>query len=832
MTQIRVILRSLARTPGFTVIAILSLALGIGANTAIFSLLDQVLLRMLPVKNPRELVFLYHPGPAQGHVWNDEDGGPSFSYPMFRELQKEQTSFTGIAAARLASASISYRNSAQNGEADTVSGNYFDVLGVHAAMGRVFTEDDDRLPGERAIAVLRYDYWVSRFGADASVLNQALMVNGFPFTIVGVAQKGFECEKPGSAPDVFVPITMRKEIMPGWDAFGDRKDYWATLFARLKPGVTREQADAAINVSYRAQLEHDIQLLSRPSATFLAQFRAKKMVLKPGEYGRGGLRDDSREPALLLMGMTALVLLISCANVANLQLARAAARSREIAVRLAIGASRSQLIRQLLLEACLLSIAGGALGLMAAWATMRGIVAGLPPESGYANLLSPNLNARALLFCLAVSILTGFLFGLFPALQSTRTDLAGTLKDQSGQSTASGSSNAFRKTLVTAQIAISLLLLISAGLFAQTLANLRHIDLGLRADHLMTFSVAPKLNRYTDQAAAQFYDQLSEKLNAIPGVKSATEGKVELLADDDYGANVTVPGYIPPDDKSDVSLGDDVGADYFRTLGIPLIAGREFTVADNAAAPKVAIVNEEFARHFFAGQNSLGHRFAVGGGTNAKPDIEIVGVVKNAKFSEIKEAPARMFFIPHRQNPQQSTLYFYLRTAVEPRQIAADVRRVVAALDPNLPVGGMKTLNDQIDQDLFAERILSTLTLTFAALATLLAALGLYGVLAYNIARRTREIGIRMALGADASSVRGLVIREVAAMVLVGTAAGFASALAAGRLVQNMLYGMQSWDAKICGAAAAVLWFIALAAAYIPARKATAVDPLMALRYE
>ena len=831
MMQIRVILRGLARTPGFTAIAISSLALGIGANTAIFSLLDQVVLRTLPVKNPRELVFLYHPGPAQGHVWNDEDGGPSFSYPMFRELQKEQTPFTGLAAARLAPASISFRNSAENGTADTVSGNYFDLLGVRPAIGRVFSEEDDRAPGERPIAVLRYGYWASRFGADASVLNQTLMVNGHPFTIVGVAQKGFECEKPGSAPDIFVPITMRKEIQPGWDGFGDRKDYWATLFARLKPGISGEQADAAINVAYRGQLELDIQLLSRPSATFLAQFRAKKIILKPGEYGRGSLHEDSREPALLVMGVTALVLLISCANVANLQLARAAARSREVAVRLAIGSSRMQLIHHLLAEACLVAIAGGLLGLIAAWATMRGIVAALPPGNGYANVLSPDLDARALLFCLAVSILTGFLFGLFPALQTTRTDLARALKDQSGQSTASGSSNAFRKILVTAQIAISFLLLISAGLFARTLINLRNVDLGLRADHVLTFSLAPKLNRYTDANAAQFYDQLMERLSAIPGVKSASAGMVEVLADDDYGQNITVPGYLPPDDVSAHSNRDEIGPDYFRTLGIPLIAGREFTIADNAGAPKVAIVNEEFVRHFFAGQNPLGRRFAVGGG-NVAPDIEIVGVVKDARSSGIKQAPVRTFFLPHRQDLRPGTLYFYLRSAVEPERIASAVRAAVASLDSNLPIRGMKTINDQIDQDLFAQRILSNLTTGFAVLATLLAALGLYGVLAYNIARRTREIGIRMALGADAAHVRALVVREVAVMLLIGTVAGLGSAVATGRLVENMLYGMRAWDPEIYAASAVLLWFIALAAAYLPATKATSVDPLVALRYE
>jgi putative ABC transport system permease protein len=831
--QLRVILRGLARTPGFTSIAILSLALGIGANTAIFSLLDQLLLRMLPVKNPQELVFVFSPGPHQGHYSTDESGtlGPSFSYPMFRELQREQTPFTGLAAGRMAAASLAFENSASTGRAETVSGNYFDVIGVRPAMGRLLTEDDDRLPGERAVVVLSYAYWVSRFGADPSILNQKLMVNGYPMTIVGIAQKGFSGERPGTVPDVFVPITMRKEIIPGWDGFGNRKDYWVTLFARLKPGVTLEQAEVAINAAYRGELQQDIQLLSRPSSTMLAQFRAKKIILKPGEYGRGGLRDEIREPALLLMGMTAMVLLISCANVANLQLARAAARTREIAVRLAMGAQRHQLVRQLLLEACLLSIAGGALGLFAAAATMHGIVAALPPQSDYVHLLSSNLNGDALLFCLGISILTGFLFGLFPALQSTRPNVNSTLKDQSGQNTASGSANAFRRTLVTAQVAISLLLLISAGLFARTLINLRNIDLGLRVDHLLMFSVNPKLNRYTDQAAYSFYDHLTDRLVAIPGVSLVSSGMNPPVSGNDDGQNITVPGYVPPTDDSADADYDFVGSDYFRTMGIPLVAGREFTFADNATAPKVAVVNQEFVRHFFADRNPLGQRFARGGG-NRPPDIEIIGIVKDAKYSAMKEAPQRVFYLPHRQSLIDHSLYFYLRTRIEPEQIEPQIRRAVASLDPNLPIGEMKTMEDQIDEDLFAERILSTLTGAFAALATVLAALGLYGVLAYNIARRTREIGIRMALGADASSVRGLVIREVAWTVLSGTAAGLALAAGVGKLVQNMLFGLQAWDLTIYGGAALVLWLIALAAAYTPARRATAVDPLVALRYE
>jgi predicted permease len=838
MAKLMVILRGMARTPVFSIIAIVSLALGIGANTAMFSLLDQFLLRTLPVKNPQELVLLYHPGPAEGHVSSDEKGGPSFSYPMFREMQREMQNerapFSGLAGSTAMGVSLAFHNSALPGRARPVSGNYFELLGVKPALGRLIAEDDDRNDGAggHPVVVLSYNYWTSRFGADVSALNQTLIVNGFPMTIVGVAQKGFMGERLGSLPDIYVPISMKKALTPDWNAFQDRQDYWISLFGRLKPGVTLAQADAAINVIYRSQLEKDIQLLHRPSQAFLLQFRAKKIVLRPGQYGRGNLREERRQPLLLLLCMTAMVLLISCANVANLQLARASARSREIAVRLAIGASRLQLIRQLLLESCILAVAGGALGLGAAYWTLRAVIAALSASSGEQSFLTPSLDPRVLLFCLGLSLLTGLAFGLFPALQSTRPDLVGALKSQSGQTGSTGSANTFRKSLVTVQVAISLLLLISAGLFARTLANLSSIDLGLRVDHLLTFSISPKLNKYTDQSAAQLYDRLTERLAAIPGTKLVSAADTAAIAGDTSSENIKVPGYAPPtDDAADTNV-DAVGADYFRTMGMPLIAGREFTPADNLAAPKVAVVNEAFVRHFLPNQNPLGYHFGEGGGDKVKPNIEIVGVVKDAKYADMREAPPRALYLPYRQNKRQDSLNFYVRTAIEPQQIAAQIRREVAALDSNLPIRDLKTMQAQIEENLFAERLLSTLTESFAGLATVLAAIGLYGVLAYNVSRRTREIGIRMALGAEAGHVRGLVVREVAFMLAIGTAIGLASAAGAGTLIRSQLYGLEYWDPTIYVSAAAVLWLIALAAAYIPTRRATNVDPMIALRDE
>jgi predicted permease len=423
-------------------------------------------------------------------------------------------------------------------------------------------------------------------------------------------------------------------------------------------------------------------------------------------------------------------------------------------------------------------------------------------------------------------------FGLFPALQSTRPDLVPTLKSQSGQTGSTGSANTFRKSLVTAQVSISLLLLICAGLFARTLTNLSSIDLGLKVDHLLTFSLSPKLNKYTDQGAAQLYDQLSERLAAIPGVKLVSAADTPAIAHSTNGSNITVEGYTPPTDDAADSNVDEVGPSYFRTMGMPLIAGREFSEADNLAAPKVAVVNEAFVRHFLPNQNPLGHHFGRGGGNGVKLDIEIVGVVKDAKYSDMREAPPRAYYTPYRQDKQQGVLHFYVRTAITPEQIAAQIRREVATLDANLPIRDLKTMQNQIEENLFAERLLSSLTGSFAALATVLAAIGLYGVLAYNVARRTREIGIRMALGAETGHVRGLMIKEVAFMLAIGTAIGLAASVGAGRLVRSQLYGLEFWDPLIYLSSAAALWFIALAAAYIPTRRATNVDPMVALRYE
>jgi predicted permease len=827
---LRLTVRSLARTPLFTLTAVASLALGIGANTAIFSMMDRVLFRKLPVRSPEELVFLYDYGPRQGSISSDERGSP-FSYPAFRAMQAQQTSLTGLAGARGTAANLSYKGAAVSGSAHMVSGNYFQILGVGTAIGRVLGEEDDKTAGGHPIVVLAHAYWKSRFGADPSVLNETLVVNGHPMTIVGVAHSAFVSEKPGAAPDVFVPIAMKREMTPGWDALKDRKDYWVTLFGRMKPGTTIEQAATALNVTFRGQLEQDVAALGRPSADFLLKFRAKRIELKPGTYGRGGFREQGRRPLMLLGGMTLLVLLIACANVANLQLARAASRTREIAVRLAIGASRGQLLRQLLLESSLIAAVGGLLGLAVAHWTIRGMLAVTPPRSVGTGVLSADLDARMLLFALLAAAVTGVLSGLFPAIQASRAPLTGALREQSGQTTGSRAAGTFRKGLVTVQTAVALLLLISAGLFSKTLLNLSRIDLGIRTDHLVTLSVDPRLNGYSDTQVAQLYQRALERFAGIPGVTLASAARVGAITGSSSSGNITVEGYTPPNDDDADSHINAIAPGYFRTFGVPLVKGREFTDADHATAAKVAIVNESFVKHFLAGRDPIGARFARGAG-DVKLDITVVGVVKDAKYSDMKETPPRVYYTPYLQGSNQSAMHFYLRTGLAPERILESVRRAVAELDPNLPLRHMRTMDEQLDLNMGTERMLSMLTGSFAALATVLAALGLYGVLAFNVARRTREIGIRMALGANAGHVRRLVVRDVLLMIGIGGLVGVASAAAAGKAIESVLYQMKPWDPAVYAAAAGILGTIALLAAYIPARRATTVDPMVALRYE
>jgi predicted permease len=829
--ELRLTLRALARQPAYTVSAVLSLALGIGANTAIFSLLDQALLRPLPVRNPEELVFLYQPGPLEGSSSSDEQGGPSFSYPFFRGLQQEQAAFTGLAGARRLEANLASGGEAWPGMAHRVSGNYFDVLGVGAALGRLLGPEDDRTAGAHPVAVLSHRYWTARWAADPGMLNRTILVNGQPMTIVGVAAKGFDGERRGDSVDVFVPISMNRELVPDWNGFDDRRDHWVTLFGRLKPGLTPEAAAAILDVTYRAQLEDDLATRRTPRGEeYRRTYRAKRIVLRPGQWGRGGLRERAGPPLLLLMAMTMLVLLMACANVTSLQLARGTARAREVAVRLALGASRLRLMRHLLGESFVLAGVAAAVGLLIAYGIVRGLLAGLP--GGTSTILSAALDGRVLLFCLALASATTVVFGLYPSVQASRPDLVSSLKTLGGETSPASAAGLFRRSLVTLQVAVSLLLLVCAGLLARSFVGLIRVDLGIRPDRLLTFSIDPKLSRYTDTRALAFYDEVISRLGALPGGALVSASHVPAIAGSASSGNITVEGFTPPsEDASDTSF-NVVGPDYFRTMGIPLVAGREFTIRDDASAPKVAVVNETFVRQFLAGREPLGRRFGWGVGNRVKPDIEIVGVARDSKYSSMREAAPAVYYVPYRQATRQSGLQFYVRTTGDPQALAPAVRHTVAAVDPSVPVRDLKTMRRQIEDNVRADRLLSVFTACFAGLASLLAAIGLYGVLAYDVSRRTREIGIRMALGARAAQVRRLVFRQVAVVLAVGTAAGVAAAAGAGKLLQAVLFGTVPWDPLVYAAALTLVVVMALVASYVPARRASSVDPMVALRNE
>ncbi len=832
MSNLRLAFRSLFRTPFVTAVAIGSLALGIGANAAIFSLFDQMLLRPLPVKEPARLVDLAAPGPNPGSQSCGRPGDCTtvFSYPMFRDLETGQTVFDGIAAHRQFSANLAPKGQTPiNAEGLLVSGSYFQTLGLAPAAGRLILPSDDHTIGASFVAVLSYGYWATHLGADPRVVGQVLIVNGQQFTILGVTPRGFAGTVLGSLPQVFVPISMRGVVNPGFDDFQNRRSYWIYLFARLKPHVSIEQARAGVNRIYTPIINTvEAPLQDGMSEKTMALFKAKVVTLEDGRRGQSSMHTETRTPLILLFSLTGLVLLIACANIANLLLARGASRTMEMAVRLSLGAGRRRLLIQLLTESCLLALLGGAASLLVARWTLSGIAASLPEDM--TNSMSFALQMPVVLFTAALSIGTGLLFGMFPALHSTRSDLVTTIRANAGQLHGARSASRFRTSLVTAQIALSMALLTSAGLFIRSLMNVSRVDLGVRIDHLLTFAISPELNGYTPARSAVLFRRAAEELGAIPGVSGVATALVPLIAGDNWGSDVAVEGFQRGPDIDANSRFNEVGPGYFRTLGVPLLAGREFTTADGAGSARVAIVNETFAKKFHLGRNAVGKHMSNSGSKTL--DMEIVGLVKDSKYSEVKQEIPPVFVIPQAQDTTVGQMNFYVRTSLPPEQLVRTVTGVIARLDPTLPVENLKTMAVQVRENVFLDRLISTLSAAFAVLATLLATVGLYGVLAYTVAQRTREIGVRMALGADGGRVRGMVLRQVGWMTLSGTLLGIGAALALGRAARSLLYGLDSTDPLVILGATGILAVVAFSAGYLPARRASRVHPMQALRYE
>jgi predicted permease len=833
VANLKLACRRLLKTPFVSLVAIVSLALGIGANAAIFSLFNQMLLAPLPVKDPGRLVNLGAPGPKPGSQTCSQAGDCDvvFSYQMFRDLEKAPTAFAGIAGHRAFEANIAYHGQTSNSQGMMVSGSYFPVLGVQPALGRLLGPEDDTTIGGSFVTVLSYAYWVTKLGASPSVLNEPIIVNGQSMTIVGVAPRGFDGTTLGVKPALFTAITMRGQMVPGWKGFDNRRSYWVYLFARLSPGATIEQARTAINVPYHG-IVNDVEapLQKGMSEQTMARFKAKQVTVEDGQQGQSSLHANARAPLVLLLSITGIVLLIACANIANLLLARGAGRAAEMAVRLSLGASRWQLMQQLLIESLLLAALGGVGSLLVAHWTL-GLIATLLPAQAAATL-EFSLHRPTVLFAGGLSIGTGLLFGLFPALHSTRPDLMATIKGAAGQPSGSRTASRFRTSLVTAQVALSMMLLISAGLFVKSLANVSRVDLGLKIDNVVTFQISPELNGYEPARTRALFIRAEDELSAIPGVSAVSAAIVPLLAGNNWGSDVSVQGFVKGPDTDSNARYNEVGPGYFRALGVPLIAGREFTASDAVGAPKVAIVNTAFAKKFNLGRDAVGKHMSDGGPSPEKLDVEIVGLVQDAKYSDVKRAIPPVFFRPYRQDERIGSIAFYARTSSDPPQLLRAIPGVVARLDPNLPVEDLKTLPQQVEENVFLDRMITTLAGAFALLATVLAAIGLYGVLAYTVAQRTREIGLRMALGADGRRVRGMVLAQVGRMTVIGGVVGVVVALGLGHYARSLLFELQEYDPIVVIAATIALALVALGAGYIPALRASRVDPMLALRYE
>jgi putative ABC transport system permease protein len=831
--DVRYALRLLRKAPGFTVVAVLTLALGIGANTAIYTLLDKAVLRTLPVQEPNRLVILKYSGSFSGYSRTRTDDHFYFSYPMYRDLRDHNSVFTGLLATTSAEVGVQWHNEPELADAELVSGNYFDVLRVQPALGRLFVPAEDVAQEANPVVVLSFSYWQRRFGSDPHILYQSLSINGHPFTVIGVAAPGFHSIVSGDSPVIFVPMMMKPQITPGWNDLEERKSQWLNIVGRLKPGLSAQQAQSGIDPLWHSIREEELKQRAHSSERFKAEFLTKSHLFL--ERGSKGVPvQGSPTTLLVVMGMAGLMILMACANVASLLLVRATTRIREIGVRYALGARRGRILQQLLAEGLLLGFLGGTLGVLLAPRVSALLLRTLLERTADQAAFRTHVDFRILVFNFLLTLLVSLLFSLAPAIQFWRPDLTPSLKQQTV--TTGSSPIRLRRALVSVQIGLSLLLLVGAGLFVRTLHNLESLDVGFKTENLVEFSIDPRLAGYAPAQTPDLYKRLLDTVAALPGVHFAAATSDAELANTNTGSNITVVGYHPTEQEDMNVEWERVSPGYTSTLQMPLLAGRDITDQDRTGTQKVAVVNERFARQYFGEPaNAIGHYFGKGAG-DIKTDIQIVGVVKDARHTGVREEIRRSVFTPYLQEEQAgmnaSGMTFYVRTWQAPENAESTIRQSLHTFDSKLVPNNLRTMKQQINDNLGDERIIAFLASCFGMLASLIAGIGIYGVLAYSIAQRTREIGVRITVGATRATVARLVFAEVLWMAAAGIACGLPASFGLAQLVRSQVFGISTHDPLTLAVVCAAILCLALAAAAVPAWRAAKVDPIVALRYE